>query len=232
MKIKMILILHFFFNILNKDYIVVSNESKDIFSKIYEFKKDTPFVKDIFGTKENDIKFTIPWEYKDNFYIIEFCDELKISINNLFKNEIYAILFYKDERINSEYNNCFIYNKNYLFVNYNESVGIWDLINKIQYKKIYVNESLSSISPWNDKFMIGCLSNSIVAFDIEEEKIVKSMTFNKIKNLNNNDLYNNDLYDNEFCNNYLCCRQLKKIKTQFGECLVLNGKIKIFLIAK
>ena len=58
------------------------------------------------------------------------------------------------------------------------------------------------------------------------------MTFNKIKNLNNNDLYNNDLYDNEFCNNYLCCRQLKKIKTQFGECLVLNGKIKIFLIAK
>ena len=106
-----------FFNILNKDYIIVSNESKDIFSKIYEFKKDTPFVKDIFGTKENDIKFTIPWEYKDNFYIIEFCDELKISINNLFKNEIYAILFYKDERINSEYNNCFIYNKNYLLSN-------------------------------------------------------------------------------------------------------------------
>ena len=74
----------------------------------------------------------IPWLYKNKYYIIECCNE-KISINNMFENEIYANLTMDPE--GSHY--CgYIYKDQYLCVSDddNKCIRIWDLMNKVIYK--------------------------------------------------------------------------------------------------
>ena len=190
------------FNILNKNYIVVSSREKKNFTKIYECGEKTAFVKNIFGTDENETNFIIPWEHKNNYYIIECCNSKKITINNFFVDEIYSVLLSKS---GGNIYCGFIYNKDYLCVSCEGNfIRIWDLLNKIQFKKIYIKSYKGrGIIPWNNKYVVvGCYGYYYI-IDIEEEKIVKEVEV---------------LYGKR--NSYLY--GMKTIKTQIGECLLFS----------
>jgi hypothetical protein len=81
---------------MNKDYIILSSEKKEEYSNLYELKENTPFIRTIYDTNNNETNYLIPWQYQNNYYIIECCTN-KISINNMFKDENYAILSSKPE---------------------------------------------------------------------------------------------------------------------------------------
>ena len=192
------------FNISNCDYILLSNYAENEYSKLYEFKDNTPFVRNIHGTNQHNTYYMIPWLHKNKYYIIE-CGNSIISINNLFEDETYSNLkmdpegshycayLYKDNFLCvSDYSNCFI--------------RIWDLLNKVIYKQINYESSISTCSyeiiPWNDNYAIfGCDSGWIVIINIEEGKIVKKMQLKGSGEI----------------------RGIKKIKLrQSGECLICS----------
>ena len=187
------------FNIFKKNYILISSGNKDEFSKLYEFNDNTPFIRNIYGTNENNTAFMIPWLYKENYYIIECCYH-KISINNMLKDESYANL-----TMDPEGKHCcgYVYNDNYLCVSDldNNNIRIWDLVNKVVYKQInYDGGKAREIISWNNKYaIIGC-ENGLAIINIEEGKMMK-----KIK------------LDNIFVEG------IKKLKgSKIGECLVIS----------
>ena len=193
------------FNYDNKDYILLSSDKENEYSKLYEFKDNTPYIKNIYETNNNSTYYMIPWKYKNKYYIIECCNK-KISINNMFKDENYTNLSNKPEGCHF----CgYIYNYNYLCVsdlNHN-FIRIWDLINKSIYKQInYEARCGCEILPWNNQYtIIGC-KGSFVIIDIEEEKMIKKI---------------NSTMSKELCG-------IKKIKIKnLGECLIgsSNGNI-------
>ena len=108
----------------------------------------------------------IPWLYKNKYYIIECCNK-KISINNMLEDECYANLNMNPEG----YYYCgYIYNDNYLCVsdNNNNSIRIWDLVNKIIYKEIkYDGRYGYEIIPWNNKYTIVGCEGGFVIINIE-----------------------------------------------------------------
>ena len=59
------------FNYYNKDYILLSNGELNECSKLYGFKDNTPFIKNIYETNKNNTYYMIPWLYKNKYYIIE-----------------------------------------------------------------------------------------------------------------------------------------------------------------
>ena len=122
------------FNIFNKDYILLSNDSINEYSELYEFTDNTPFIKNIDNTNNNMTKFLILWIYNNKYYIIECCWG-KISINNIFENENYASLSLKNR---GNHFSGFLYNDNYLCVGdyLYDNITIWDLVNKTIYKQI------------------------------------------------------------------------------------------------
>ena len=122
------------FNIFNNNYILLSSIEYDEYSELYEFKEDTKFVKNIYGTNKNNTFFLIPWLYKKNYYIIECCYQ-RISINNMLKDENYAIL--KKDPEGCHYWG-YIFNDDFLCVSDydNKFIRIWDLVNKVIYKQI------------------------------------------------------------------------------------------------
>ena len=122
------------FNYYNKDYILLSSSKAKDYSTLYEFKDNTPFIKNIYGTNNNSTRYMIPWLYKNKYYIIECCSN-KILINNIFENEKYVILSKEPEG----YHYCgYIYKDNYLCVSDwdNNLIRIWDLVSKSIYKQI------------------------------------------------------------------------------------------------
>ena len=162
------------FNIFNKNYILISSYNKDEFTKLYEFKENTPFIKNIYGTNENNTAFMIPWMYKRNYYIIECC-YYKIAINNLLNDECYANL-----SMNPEGKHCcgYIYNDNYLCVSDldNNYIRIWDLVNKEMYKQInYDGIRGREIIPWNNKYAILGCEGGFDIIDLEEGKLLKKI---------------------------------------------------------
>ena len=189
------------FNYNNKDYILLSSERQNEYSKLYEFKDKTPFVKNIYETNKNKTYYMIPWLYNNKYYIIECCYN-KISINNIFEDENYSNLSKEPEG-----DHCcgYIYNNNYLCVSgcNNNYIRIWDLVNKSIYKQInYDARNGCEIIPWNNKYtIIGC-EGCFVIIDIEEGKMIKKINSNKAKDLGG----------------------LKKIKMKnLGECLIGSG---------
>ena len=189
------------FNYNNKDYILLSSGKENEYSKLYEFKDKTPFVKNIYETNKNETRYMIPWLYNNKYYIIECCWN-KISINNIFEDENYSNLSKEPE---GDHYCGYIYNNNYLCVSdgNNNYIRIWDLVNKSIYKQINYDASCGcEIIPWNNKYtIIGC-DGCFVIIDIEEEKMIKKINSNKAK--------------------YLC--GLKKIKmNNLGECLIGSG---------
>ena len=189
------------FNVFNKDYIVLSNYASNEYSKLYEFKENTPFVRNIHGTNDHITYFMIPWLYQNKYYLIE-CSYNKIFINNMFEDENYANLSLDPE--GSHY--CgYLYNDNYLCVSeYNQQfVRIWDLAKKVIYKQINYEGTYNTCSyeiiPWNSNYSIFGCDRSFVIVDINEGKMVKKI-----------DIQNSDEI-----------RGVKKIKmAQLGECLI------------
>ena len=191
------------FNINNKDYITISNGGQSEYTKLYELKENTPFIRNIYGTKENKTYYSILWKYKKKFYLIECCYQ-KISINNLLEDDCYDNLDMPPE----SYHYCgYLYNKNYLCVTSEESVRIWDLISKEINKEIKINYSYGII-PWNNNLSIIGSYEGFIIVNIEEKKVLKKI----------------DLDYKLYC--------LKKIKiTEYGECFICansNGKIVLF----
>jgi len=162
------------FNIFNKNYILISSWNKDEFSKLYEFKDNTPFIRNIYGTNENNTAFMILWLYEKQYYIIEIC-YCKISIHNMLKDECYATL-----TMNPEGKHCcgYIYNDNYLCVSDldNNHIRIWDLVNKVIYKQINCDDKKGrEIIPWNNKYAILGCDGGFVIINVEEGKMVKKI---------------------------------------------------------
>ena len=191
------------FNVFNKDYILLSNSASNEYSKLYEFKENTPFVKNIHGTNDHSTYFMIPWFYNNKYYLIE-CSDNKIYINNIFEDENYANLSMDPE--GSHY--CgYLYNNNFLCVSdYSQKfIRIWDLAKKVIYKQI--NDDTSNgcsyeIIPWNVNYSIYGCDSYFVIININDGKMVK-----KIDNSNLGEI-----------------RGIKKIKMgQLGECLICSG---------
>ena len=139
------------FNYNNKDYILLSSDHTNEYSKLYEFKDNTSFIKNIYATNKNITRYMIPWLNNNKYYIIECCKN-KISINNIFEDENYSNLSKKPE---GDYCCGYIYNNNYLCVSDwdNNYLRIWDLVNKSIYKQIINDANYGcEIIPWNNKY--------------------------------------------------------------------------------
>ena len=193
------------FSIINKNYILISSNNKDEYSKLYEFKDDTPLVRNIYRTNENKTNYMIPWSYKNKYYIIECCD-YKISIINMLEDEDYYYLM-KDSKC-SFFCGC-IYNDNYLCVNDdNKSIRILDLVNKVIYKRIKYDQLYGrEMIVWKNNYIIVGCSEHIVIIDIEEGK--KITEFKLGKNINAGGVKNIKL--NEL-GEYLIVSEISKIK--------------------
>ena len=191
------------FNIFNNNYILLSSGCNEEFSKLYEFKENNHFVKNIYGTNKEFINFMIPWIFHNEYYIIDCCQQ-KISINNIFKDEIYSILTKNPE--NHHYSG-YIFNDNYLCVT-NDSykfLRIWDLVNKVIYKEINFDGNFGiGLIQWNNIYtIVGCQGYYYVV-DIEKGKTVKK------------DILGKNIY----------IGSIKKIKiSQLGECLIFSDNI-------
>jgi len=185
-----------------KDFVITSsdNENED-FTKVYSLT-DGSFVKNITNTKKNSSYYLLPWEYNNDYYIIELCVN-KISINNLITNENYAELISPPE---SSHFGGFLYNSKYLCCSSeNGYIRIWDLVNKSIFKKIEMKGSCYfEIIPWNEKYIISAnyRNNSIDIFDIEKEKLFKQIKTSHSAGV----------------------RAVKKIfHSIYGECLITSG---------
>ena len=197
------------FNIENKDYIILSSEKKEEYSNLYELKENTPFIRTIYDTNNNETNYLMPWQYQNNYYIIECCTN-KISINNMFKDENYATLSSKPE---GKHLSGYIYESNYLCVSdqNNNVVRIWDLVKKEILKEINYNSSYGyEIISWNNKYTIlGCYECFAIV-NIEEGKIIRMIDIKRKE-----------------CE----LRGVKKIKTKkFGECLICSGNDNIIRV--
>ena len=195
------------FNVFNKDYILLPSYETNNFSKLYEFTENTPFIKNIYGTNENNCMCAVPWFYNNKYYIIQSSDDF-IIINNLFENENYAKLS-MGKSPNQYY--CCLYKKNYLCVTSSmaNNVRIWDLVNKVIYKQIDYEAKYDNgyeIVHWNDKYSIVGTHTQIVIMDIEKgEKVIKVVEGKNIVGI-------------------------KKIKlNNLGECLITSGNENISL---
>ena len=210
-KINDVLIL---FNVFNEDYIYLcsSNENYYDYSKLYEIKYKTHFIKNIFNTNKIKDNYSTLWLYKNKYYIISCCD-IGISINNIFEDENYANL---NEKSQKDYYYCLLYNDNYLCVSNknNNYITIWDLVKKTIDKKISFDAKIGyKMIQWNDKYIIIECGDCLIVIDIKEGKECKKI-FGK----------NKKIYE------------LKKINIEnIGECLVCSeGKncINIYTISE
>ena len=187
------------FNVLHTDFILLSSGNTNEYSKLFELKDQAHFAKNVYGTNKNNTNYLIHWQYKNKNYVIELCDK-KITINNLFEDEVYANLSMDPEGYHFS---GFLYNDNYLCVSdgRNNFVRIWDLVKKTVYKQINFDASnANEIAFWGKNYaIVGCKS-CFVLVDLEEGKMIKKVMLDNVKH-------------------YLC--GVKKIKlVQLGECLI------------
>lgn len=196
------------FNIYNENYILISKYSKE-YTKLYEFKNNMSFIKDIYGTNENKTFYMIPWEYNKQYYIIECCENI-ISIYNVLDDENY----YKIKKYGSSDNNrlgaCLTNNK-YLYVSnlFHNQIIIYDLIKKEKYKSIDINLKCNEeLLSWNTYYIIISYREGLAVFDLIENRIIQKV---------------------EIKRNFL---GLKKIKlSKYGESLIcssFDSSIKLF----
>ena len=58
------------FNIFKKDYILLSSYETNNFTKLYEFTENTCFIKNIYGTNENNCMYALTWFYNNKNIIL------------------------------------------------------------------------------------------------------------------------------------------------------------------
>ena len=199
------------FNRDNKNYMIIPRRSVDYFTLLYEIGEEAKFIKNIDNTKNNKTLYLIPWKFENKQYIIECCEK-KISIINIFEDEIYAILFLKGKDAKSY---CgVVYKDIYLFESdYNNGVlRLWDLINKNLIKMFYINNNLKGILNWDsENIVLLGYQNGFSIFDLGKKLIIKNIS----------------------CDNKV--RLLKKIKvSHLGECLIISddkNNIKLYFLS-
>ena len=156
-------------NKFEKDYIVISNYSEKKSSEIYDFSEKTPLVKEIHGTKENETYYMIYWPYNNKDYIIECCIG-KVSISNLFEDEIYTKFTFIKQ---CEFKYGFLFNDNKLCLNDTGTnfIRILDLINKNQTMQIKVGEAESiEVLKWDNNFAIRAFDDGFEIIDLKNGK--------------------------------------------------------------
>ena len=168
------------FNIFKNNYIVVSSDQTPECTKLYAFKDNTPFFRDIQETKKNNTLFMIPWLYKNKYYIIECCTR-KISINNMLVDE--EAYYTLEENRNSHYYCGYIYEDIFLCVSdeNNNFIRILDLEHKVIYKEIkYGEKEGTELIPWNKYIIIG-YKEGFVVINKDENEIYKKIKTDKGK---------------------------------------------------
>ena len=196
-------------NIKGNDYCIIPSYSDKESTKVYDFNNNNNLIKEIYGTFNNKTNYVIPWFYMNNYYLIECCS-LKISINNIFRDEKYAILEKNPEGLHC----CgYIYKDIFLFVtDYNNNfLRIWNLVKKSFEKEINFDGYFCyGITSWNDNYSIITCSDGLIIINNNEKTTLKKISNKKTINL---------------CG-------IQKIKSEnYGECVVCsnqNGSIMLF----
>ena len=199
-------------NISNKNYIIISNITQKYYTALYEFNNDKP-KQNIFGTKENQTRHMNLWKKENNYYLIEYCHNQKVSINNIFEDECYANLIKDPEGIH-DYG--YIYKDKYLCVSDldNNFIRIWDLFKKSVFKEIKFDAYMGDeIIPWNNKYSIVGCRDCYLIIDIDEEKV----EYKYLERI-------------EYSFNF---KGIKKIKiSDSGECLIASYRANIILLCE
>ena len=171
----------------NEGYIItstygISDENEKSGTKIYSMEKNAEFINYINNTNNNSVYYLLSWFNKKNnkYYIIQF-SYMKIFINNLLENELYAEL--TQEQKLSHYSG-FIYETNedkcYLYSSSkNGFINIWDLYNKKLINNININGSiLCHIIQWDEKYAI------VADYNGKSFKIIDIQSFSVVKDIN------------------------------------------------
>ena len=170
----------------NEGYIItstygISDENEKSGTKIYSMENNGEFVNYINNTNNNSVYYLLSWYDKQHnkYYIIEFC-YMKIFINDLLENELYAEL--TQEQKLSHYSG-FVYeinkDKSYLYSSSkNGFINVWDLYSKKLINNINVNGSiLCHMIQWDEQYAIVAdySSKSFKIIDIQSLSIVKDI---------------------------------------------------------
>ena len=170
----------------NEGYIItstygISDENEKSGTKIYSMENNGEFINYINNSNNNSIYYMLSWFNKKNnkYYIIQF-SYMKIFINNLLEDELYAEL--TQEQKLSHYSG-FIYeideDKCYLYTSSkNGFINIWDLYNKNLINNININGSiLCHMIQWDEKYAIVADYNgkSFKIIDIQSLSVVKDI---------------------------------------------------------
>jgi len=160
----------------------ISDDNEKSGTKIYSLDNNGEFVNYIDNTNNNSVYYLLSWFNKKNnkYYIIQF-SYMKIFINNLLEDELYAEL--TQEQKLSHYSG-FIYeideDKCYLYSSSkNGYINIWDLYNKKLINNININGSiLCHMIQWDEKYAI------VADYNGKSFKIIDIQNYNMVKDIN------------------------------------------------
>ena len=171
----------------NEGYIItstygISDDNQKSGTKIYSMENNGEFVNYISNSNNSSVYYLLSWYNKKNnkYYIIEF-SYMKIFINSLLENEMYAEL--TQEQKLSHYSG-FVYEideeKCYLYSSSkNGFINIWDLYNKQLINNINVNGSiLCHMIQWDEKYAI------VADYNCKSFKIIDIQSFSVVKDIN------------------------------------------------
>ena len=168
-----------------KDYVIIipSTEINE-YTKIYDNKGN--FIKNIYNTNNNVTFHLNIWNYNNNHYLIEGSFG-KISIINLFKDELYHEFTYNPRSLHF---NGILYKKNYYITHANTEengyIIIYDLINKNIYKLIEDQYyEIEGLCLWNNKYLLvyadGIIHRNVKIYNLETSKEEKRIIDGNIK---------------------------------------------------
>ena len=160
-----------------KNYLIVSNYDRGKNAKLYEFKNNNSLyediftngltlIKDIFRNHSNLTNYMIIWLYKNEYYLIECCDAA-IYINFIFKDECYMIFKGKNARYG------ILYKNDYLLVNSDEYIKMYDLVNKELNKEIKLDGYAYKFFPLDSINIIIASKKGLMFYNLEKDKLEK-----------------------------------------------------------
>ena len=163
------------------NYIITSNSfvsdfENSAYTKIYSLSTGK-FIKNINNTNSNSTYYITFWydESKNIYYEIECCLE-KISIINLFKNEIYHE--FKSENEDEAFTKAFVYKRNEIYYLCSSSmhgeIKFWNLENKKLEQKIWTGGYiLLSMIQWSNDYIIFADNNINKSFKILDINLMR-----------------------------------------------------------